>query len=223
MMNGAIRSEVWKYRCRMVKGLCRLLCIFISALAVMCSSCSKKISHTYRLSRGGYSPNSGTLLVKVHVDLGEPLKEIVLFAYREEEGSAEYIFPTFPGPFDFAWAPKQDLFLVTHGGRLSLFQKSEPQRGYTGTAIRCPIDVMYTYCAWNADADWLAVNCYALDKASDSRRFLGLYSAVQEKLMVTSIPIDNRRAVWKDNTSLYVPQNDSVVEVRIDSGKTYSY
>jgi hypothetical protein len=37
--------------------------------------------------------------------------------------------------------------------------------------------------------------------------------------MVTSIPTDHRRAVWKDNTSLYVPQNDGVVEVRIDSGK----
>lgn len=184
------------------------------------SFCLEKVPfgpHIYRLSRGGYSANTNVLLFAVHFDKNELMKGVFLATYDEKKGLAKYLFPISPAPFDFAWAPGRDLFAVTHGDRISLFRKSTSKYDYKGTAIQCPLNVNYTYCTWNTKGNWLAVNCYDLEEAPGFHK-LGLYRLVDSKFVISNIVIDHRPPVWKNDTTLYVTNDNKVVEVRVDSG-----
>jgi hypothetical protein len=159
------------------------------------------------------------LLFATHVEVedNELMSGVHLAVYDENKKLATYLSPITPGPFDFTWAPTKDLFVVTHGDKVSLFRKGDPGSVYNGTAIRCPLNVNYTYCAWNASGDWLAVNCYPLEQKAPGHK-LGLYNLLQEKFVISDIVIDHRPLVWKNDTTLYVTNGDSVIEVLIDSG-----
>ena len=191
--------------------------LMLPALVVCGSSCrNEKIS--YKLSRGGYSPSTNTLLLLVRVDLGEPLKGSFLATYDEEKGSLTHLlYPTISGTCDFAWAPGQAIFVVTHSDRMTLFQKDPTsERGYSGTAIRCPVNALYMFCSWNPKGEWLAVNCFDLEKGCHR---LGLYDLKEEKCVISDILMDaGCPPVWKDDATLYVTSDNNIVEVRVESG-----
>lgn len=198
--------------CRYTFGL-----LMLSALVVCGSSC-KKAKISYKLATGGYSPGTKTLLLLVHADLGEPLKASLLAAYDEEKGSLTHLlFPPDPGPFDFAWARGQAIFVVTHGDRMTLFREDPgSQYGYSGTAIRCPVNALYMFCSWNPTGQWLAVNCFDLEKCCHK---LGLYDLKEEKCVISNIVMDaGCPPVWKDDSTLYVTSDNNAVEVTAGSG-----
>jgi hypothetical protein len=134
------RIELFRYRL----GLLTL------AALVLCGLSCRNAKISYRLSREGYSPSTNTLLFAVSYKRPESLKAYGLpgnvswlATYNEEKRSVKHLlYPSGPGPSDFAWAPGQAIFAVTHGDRMTLFQKDPTSdRGYSGTAIRCPVDV----------------------------------------------------------------------------------
>ncbi len=207
--------------------MCRRIGIFrhifgVSMLllfVVFGASCRDSKTHEscfYRLSRGGYSPSTNTFLLAIHADFGKLQKVIILVTYNEEKRLLKHLFPMSPGPFDFAWAPGQAAFVMTHGNRMTLFRKDISDLSYRGTAIRCPVDFSYTFCSWNPKGEWLAVNCFDLRKPSGHR--LGLYKLKEEKFVISDIVIDHRPLVWKNDAALYASNGDSVVEVKLESG-----
>lgn len=200
----------------------------ILLLALLCPSLGNKQvygSSSYRLSIGGYSTTTNTLLIAGNYDFGRDtpesdffnnmLKGGVLFAYSEKTDSLT--FPTFPlpvtGPFDFAWIPGHAAFVVTHGDRMILYQKDSTGDNYAGTAIGCPIDLVYIYCSWSPDGKWLAVNCLGLSSTGNNR--LGLFEYQEQKFVLTNINIDPSVLVWKDDGLLYATNKDKVLIVEL--------
>ncbi|MHC4507510.1 MAG: hypothetical protein ACYTAO_00940 [Planctomycetota bacterium] len=183
-----------------------------------CGDSKAQGSASYRLSRGGYSRSTNTLLFAVSIDLGKPLKGSFLGTYKEDDGLAtSLLYPIDIGPYDFAWAPGHAVFVLTHADRMTLFREdAASDRGYSGAAIRCPVSVLYTYCSWNPKGEWLAVNCHDLRENSGHR--LGLYELKEGKFVISDIVIDHRSPVWKDDTTIYIPNGDSINEVRLESG-----
>jgi len=216
MYKRVFRSQ--KHIYNRIRAFFLAICLCVLFGTVMSTSCEKPTkSYTYRLARGGYYRNLGVLLFAVDTYIDGEFKCALLAAYEEESGTAKYLYPMDPGPFDFAWSQKEDIFIVTHGSQMSVFEKSNSSDDFTGTSVQCPINFLYTFCAWNPNGDWLAVNCYNLE-STDCH--LGLYNIQGKQLVVTNIAIEFAQApVWQDNNSLFIPQNDSVVEVRIDSVK----
>ena len=183
------------------------------------ASCGDSKTHeplSYRLSREGYSPSTNTFLLAIHADFGELQKHTILATYNKEKRLLKHLFPISPGPFDFAWAPGQAAFVVTHSDRMTLFRKDISGLSYRGTAIRCPVDFSYTFCSWNPKGEWLAVNCFDLRKPSGHG--LGMYKLKEEKFVISDIVIDHRPLVWKNDATLYASNGDSVVEVKLVSG-----
>jgi hypothetical protein len=141
-----------------------------------------------------------------------------LVTYDEEKRTVMHLlYPTDSSPFDFAWAPGQAVFVVTDFDRMTLFHKDASDDGYSGTAIQCPVNFMYTYCSWNPKGELLAVNCYDLERASGHR--LGLYDLKEEKFVISDIVIDHRTLVWENDTTLFVTNDyDNIVEVSLEYG-----
>lgn len=217
----------------------------IFLLALLCPSLGDKQvygSSRYRLSRGGYSTTTNTLLIVGKYDFGGDTlksdfggdtlesdyarimsntmsnimsKSSILFAYSEKTNSLT--IPTFPlpvtGPFDFAWIPGHAAFVVTQGDRMILYQKGTTGDNYAGTAIGCPIDFIYMYCSWSPDGKWLAVNCLDLSKIGGNR--LGLFEHQQQKFVLTNLNIDPRALVWKDDGLLYATNENKVLTVEL--------
>jgi len=193
--------------------------VMLHVLVVCGSSCRDSKTHGsyfYSLSRGGYSPDTNRLLFAVHFDLGEPLKGTSLAIYDEEKRLAKRLFPIRPAPFDFAWAPEQSIFVVTHDNRMTLYQEDASDCGYSGTAIRCPVNFIYTFCSWNPKGEYLAVNCFDLEKASGNR--LGLYDLKKETCVITNMVMDTRPPVWQNDATVYVTNDDNLLEVKVESG-----
>jgi len=141
-------------------------------------------------------------------------KSVFLAIYNEEKRSAKYMSTIGVAPFDFAWAPGKNLFVTTHRDRMILYQKNA-EGGYNGTAIRCPVDFMYTFFSWNPKGVLLAVNCF--DHKTSGRR-LGLYELKEEMFVMSDIVIDLRPLIWKDDSTLYAMKDDKVLEVKLESG-----
>ena len=200
--------------CHHTFGILMLLAI------VMCdSSCGDsktQVSYSYKLSRGAYSPDANSLLFAVY-DLDDLLKGTSSLAvYDVEKRLANHIFPIDPPVFDFAWVPGQAVFVVTHGDRMTLFQK-DADGDYRGTAIACPVDLSYTRCSWNPKGEWLAVNCLGLRKGTG--RKLGLYELKEERFVMSDIVIDHWSFLWwEDDSTLYAAKGDKVLEVKLESG-----
>lgn len=209
--------------CRHTLGFLVLLPLFICGLS--CKDAKPDGSCSYRLSRGGYSPITQKLLIAVSTETDKSLKDFGLGAkiswlvsYNEEKRMlTSPSYPTNSSPFDFAWAPGQAVFVATQGDRMTLFRKDSSDYGYSGTAILCPVNYMYTCCSWNPKGELLAVNCYDLERASGNR--LGLYDLKEETFVISDIVIDHRTLVWENDTTLLVT-NDyyNIVEVSLESG-----
>ncbi|MHC4463933.1 MAG: hypothetical protein ACYS30_21235 [Planctomycetota bacterium] len=202
--------------------------LILLAIVICDSSCGDSRtqgSYSYRLSRGAYSPDENSLLFNVydanslllairHFDSGEA--NTFLAVYDVEKRLAKFLFPIDPPVFDFAWVPGQGEFVVTHGDRMTLFQK-DADGDYRGTAIACPVDLSYTRCSWNPKGEWLAVNCNDLRKGTG--RKLGLYELKEERFVMSDIVIDHRPLLWwEDDSTLYAPKSDKVLEVELESG-----
>ncbi len=198
-------------------------------VVVMCGSSCKdakpNVACSYRLSRGGYSPSAHTFLFVVTVDRDVSLKAFGLgekaswlATYNKEKRTVMYLlYPTDSSPFDFAWAPGQAVFVVTDFDRMTLFHKDASDDGYSGMAIQCPVNFMYTSCSWNSTGELLAVNCYDLERAFNNK--LGLYDLKEEKFVISDIVIDHRTLVWENDTTLFVTNDfDNIVEVSLESG-----
>ncbi|MCP4258719.1 MAG: hypothetical protein GY774_14645 [Planctomycetes bacterium] len=197
-------------------------------VVVMCGSSCKdakpNVACSYRLSRGGYSPSAHTFLFVVTVDRDVSLKAFGLgekaswlATYNKEKRTVMYLlYPTDSSPFDFAWAPGQAVFVVTDFDRMTLFHKDASDDGYSGMAIQCPVNFMYTSCSWNSTGELLAVNCYDLERAFNNK--LGLYDLKEEKFVLSDIVIDHRPFVWENDTTLLVTNHDKIVEVSLESG-----
>lgn len=221
----------------------------IFLLALLCPSLGDKQvygSSSYRLSRGGYSTTTNTLLIAGKYDFGRDTPESdfggdtlesdyarmmsnvvsnimskggMLFAYSEKTDSLTYLSlpSTITGPFDFAWIPGQAAFVVSLGDRMILYQKDSTGDDYAGTAIGCPIDFMYIYCSCSPDGKWLAVNCIDLSKIGSNR--LGLFEYEQQKFVLTNLNIDNNFLVWKDDGLLYATNKDKVLIVELKANE----
>ena len=190
-----------------------------------CKDAKPDGSCSYRLSRGGYSPSTQTLLIAISTDTDKSLKAFGLGAkiswlatYDEEKRTVtSQLYPTNSSPFDFAWVPGQAVFVVTQGDRMTLYQKDALGERYSGTAIRCPVNFMYMCCSWNPKGELLAVNCYDLERASSNR--LGLYDLKEEKFVISDIVIDHRTLVWENDTTLFVTNDyGNIVEISLEYG-----
>ncbi|MCK5605774.1 hypothetical protein KAR91_28015 [Candidatus Pacearchaeota archaeon] len=183
------------------------------------TSCSKKKqvgSDGYRLAREGYSSLTNNLLLGMKQDSGEGLYSELLAIYDDKRKSVD-TFLELTDPFDFAWSPKHDVFIVTHDDRISIFEKIGSSRNYNGTAIQCPLGALYTYCSWNPNGECLTVSCFDLRRAVWR---LGFYRMTDRKFVMSDISIAaGYRPVWVNNTALYLPGKNYITEVQIDSGK----
>ena len=215
------QSGVFKKFCRRAKNQCgvRLLLLFVFFALYSCSKHKPPGVYLYQLSEGGYSPTANALLLVLHADYGERLRGVLLATYDIDKSELKRLLTSItPNPFDFAWSPTKDLFVTTHGPRMSLFRKDESPDGYTGTPIRCPLSFLYTFCAWDTRGEWLAVTCTNMRESGPHRLRLGLYNLATEEFVVSKIPITQSAPIWKDDTTLYVPNVDSILEVTIDAG-----
>jgi WD40 repeat protein len=174
---------------------------------------------TFRLSTGGYSPTTNTLLFAVKYDL-EELKGYGLAAYNEKTDSITMLSsPTGTSLFDFAWLPGQAAFVATQSDRMILYREDAPGEGYTGTAIQCPIDFLYTSCSWSPDGKCLAVICLDLNPSNTSSRILGLYDYQEQKFVITKLDIDYRFVVWGYDGLLYATSGDKILAVELKTKK----
>jgi len=190
--------------------------IMLFAFVVSGLSC-KNEKTPYRLSRCGYSPSTDTLLLAVSPDGTEPLKPSWLAVYDVEKKSLTHLlYPTHMGLFDFAWAPGQSVFVLTHSDRVTLFRKKASDGGFSGSAVRCPVNVLYMFCAWDPRGEWLAVNCQDLREGFNHR--LGLYNLKEEKFVISDITTDYHAPLWTRDGTLYVPNRAGVQEVTLASG-----
>ena len=172
---------------------------------------------SFKLSKGGYSPTANTLLFALRSDFNE-LKGYGLATYNEKTNSIRLLSsPTDTGPFDFAWVPGKEAFVVTQGDRMTLYQKDSSSDDYNGTAIRCPIDFFYMHCSWSPNGKRLAVIC--LDLKTSSRK-LGLYQYQEQKFFVTTkLDIDYRFVVWGHDGLLYATSGDKILAVELKAKK----
>jgi len=208
--------------CKRYKRLCQVLHIFISLVPIICGSCSRakpSESYIYPLRRGAYLPTKNKLLFVSEGYLGGVGSIVLLGMYDEDRRGVKYLLTSVsPAPFDLACSPKRDIFAITHGDRISLFQKdAEYPDGYTGMSIGCPLGFYYSFCAWSPKGDWLAVNCKDMRKPSLPHR-LGLYRFSTKKFIISNVHIGYSPPFWKDDTTLCVPDKNNVHEVSIDSG-----
>lgn len=195
--------------------------LMLATLLVGCSSCRKtKMQIQWRLSRGGYSPDTKTFLLRVYYDFGElEMKGSYLATYDVEKGLMKPLHLVEQHFFDFAWVPRQPAFVVTHGDGMILFRQDDSDDGYGGMAIRCPTEYLYRFCAWNPEGRWLAVNCHDMEKPSLDCR-LGMYDLSEEKFLLSDILMrPGGRPFWKDDATLYVNTDDNIVEVKLESGE----
>jgi hypothetical protein len=192
------------------------------ALLMFCSSCRDSKTHgphSFRLSRGGYSPSQKCLLFAAGFDnLMESYSASVIGIYDFERKSVKYLhFPADSGFFDFAWVSGQAAFVETRGDRMIMFHKDESENSYNGTAIKCPVNLFYIYCSWNPKGQWLAVNCNNLGDAG-AAFVLGLYNSIEEKFMISDIAMNPRPPIWKDDDTLLVTNDNNILEISLESG-----
>lgn len=198
-----------------------LFVVFISGSSLRAGQARRP---SYRLSRSGYSPVTQTLLFRVTTDTDKSLKYFGLgakiswlAAYDEEKRTVtDPLTPTNSSPFDFAWVPGQEAFVVTQGDRMILYQKDSAGEDYTGMAIRCPVDFLYMHCSWSPDGKRLAVICLDLNTSS---RKLGLYEYQEQKFMVTKLDIDYRFVFWGHDGLLYATSGDKILAMEWKSKK----
>ncbi len=195
-----------------------IITLFIVLSCVSCSDNKEDVSSKYRLMLQGRSSFSGNILFARHIISQEPDISALLGIYDANKQSASY-FTSISNPLDFSWSPKEDMFIVTHGYRISYFKRYDLSQDYKGMAIPCPLDVLYTYCSWSPKGNWLAVNCYSLEASPEEcSHKLGLYSINDRKFMMSDIAMGHQRPIWANDTTLYVPARNKVAEVNINSG-----
>jgi len=129
--------------------------IFIIAICLISlSGClltnANMVSSEYFLSLEGYSSKTNNLLFHARTHIDGILDSNFLAYYNICTGHTNYLFPMSEPPFDFSWQPGQDAFIVTHGDRISIFEKSDSYDKYLGKSIQCPIKYIYIHIAHGA-------------------------------------------------------------------------
>ncbi len=220
---------------RRFEPLFRLFCILIMLGILLCgSSCrdmagrrdgglgkdSDSMKCSYRFSKGAYAANMKKLLFAVECDMGELGAGSWLAIYDEERGAATHL-PCSTGdrPGGFAWVPGRNMFVLTYGGKhISLFRSDDTSGdGYTGMPIQCPMGILYTVCSWNPGGTQLAVICFNLGRGSVLRR-LGFYDLESEKFVISEIDGGTPPLLWRDDTTLHVKKDNTILEVKLKSG-----
>jgi len=138
--------------------------------------------------------------------------------YDEESGLVKLVtIPRDVYPFDFAWAPGRDAFVVTHLEGVTFFQKDASGHGYTIQKIRCPTDALYMYCSWSPDGEWLAVTCPDRKRIGSCK--LGLFRFGDKKLIRTSLGIGRYVVAWEHDGLLYAMNDNSILTIELKDGE----
>ena len=192
---------------------CKVSQFLFMVIVLFSCSCQGSDEYIYRLSRAGYAPDSNLMLVGMRGSLSAPETEM-LFTLNLDTGIGQLINSPPVFSFDFAWIPGEERFVSTHANMIMLFHKDSSKNGYTGTALKCPGNVIYLYCSWNPEGKWLAVKCFDYNT---SNHVVGIYDSTENEFRLTRIAVQ-QHLVWKDNTTLYTLSNNNVVEAKLEKG-----
>jgi len=193
------------------------LIVMFTVLVPSCTLESQKQSSQYWLSASAFSAATGKLLFMTNSGLNNSSNRYCLSVWNPND-TVQTIFPIDPDPFDFAWVPGQDAFVVTHSDRISFFEKDQIGSGYLGTSISCPIAYIYMYCSWSPNGRLLAVNSYEITEPN-ARHKLALFDRKTGDFTMTQITTNHLPYVWRDNSSLFTTLANTIREVNIDSGR----
>ena len=188
------------------------LLLFLSVAG--CLAARESEGGFYRISPGSYSPLNNEILATVELPQGGDY----LFVYNLTEKKVRNQFLS-QKAFDFAWAPGRAEFLVTDSSSLVLFCQSEgkDEAVLSGVAVAAPVNWFYTFCSWSERGSWAAVHCSGMDEPFDER--LGLYNAKDRTFQITKIEYGLfAPCLWKDDQTLFVPNENELLEVSLDKG-----
>ena len=193
-----------------------ILSVFTIIISSSCLMTHPQEHDRYLLAKGGFSPNTTRILFSLQRSNESSTNDVYLGIYDLLTRNGKYLFPITPNPFDYAWEPEKDAFVVTHGDRITFFESKDSNGTYVGESVRCPVNFNYMYCSWSPDGNWLAVNAYNLVDASGNK--LCLFNPATATFQVTEIATGYHAPFWQDRNTLYVSDMNVIKEVKITSG-----